>query len=1505
MIQGITEILLLLARSADDAALRQPPSSSLPMFFFKLAGESGAGKIFSAGGGGRVHRARIVRRIGGLYELINLGWLAGWLFLVAVFAGSLPAARGQAVYEAENATLSGPVVANQYAGYSGTGYADFQNATGDYVEFALVANSTRTYPLAFRYANGGTADRPLQLSVNGNVAVSSLSFPVTGGWTAWAFTATNNVALNAGPNTVRITSTGANGANVDYLLVATSGTTGLVANATNAPLRRPISPNQPMWLIHIDTWSYPDPQKIINLIPSDIRPYVVMNISLSINHNPSNSQWLQVAYAYETARSWLRVCAENNIWAMIQPSSGGYTHFSDTDMRVYEEFYRDYPNLIGFNYAEQFWGYGDPNDALSPSWSTRIAHFVDLMKLNQKYGGYLDVSWCGAYYGAGINPIAMLKQNPAFAAICKASPKNFILEEKYTSSYGFYDIESTCLGTYLSGYCGQYGIRYDNSGWVGYTTNDVFHPAAASAPIMEHAMLTGETVMDGPEIIWMQCIQGLNNGTTADGYTTRQWGLFSQFQNVSMDIFRKILDGTIRIPSRREVIDRTKLVIVNDVNSGSAQAINSSPQTLFDGLYLMTGDGTNGADGDWLNQTDYFKKTGRYPAIPTVYQLADTNAQSFQVQVSNSLYSARWPTITAKTNEFNSLFAQEYTGDIYAGRYQNGWVIYNPYKSGQTATGAISFQYNTCSNVNLTLSQYTAGVMKEYSNSLSFYLNNFDTVNTGMVTDTIAIYGSSSQPVVSWTDRASHAASAVSSNWSGGVFTLNILHRGALDLTINCGGTGTGRLTNYTSATLTPPVLPLTYVGSHQYEAENFDYKNVGGNITQGIGTSISNYNAMGYLNFGTSSSASIRNNAITVLKSGAYLLDIRYAVTGSSISNIDLYVNGVKTATPTFTAIAALSNWATNEQSISLNAGTNIIEFRANGTGASSLYFDNIVVTPVVITGGVVIQENRAGFASVDGTIDNAYSGYTGNGYASPSHLYGTGIDWNLNFDSSVTKALTFRYASTNDSTADLLINGTNVAANIQFPSTGALTNWESVTVYPYISAGTADVRLQSSTTTGLPLIDYLEVAGGWGGTPPPAGLTAVGAANQITLYWIGSSNAVSYNVKRSLTSGGNYSALASGIVATNFTDTGLAGGATYYYVVSAVSSTLGEGDDSAEASATTLIPTLPPVADSYVESGNAGVNYGTSSNLLVKNNVSISTRNSYLLFDVHGLSGVSSATLTLMPNRVDDSTVKMYYGLASTNWTEAGITWNNQPGGLGMIFATNTVSVGQPDGVDVTSGVKNQATNGGMLSIEITQPTNSLNGLIQFCSKEHPTNSWRPVLTYALPANTAPNLAAISNRTMGAGVTLTITNSATDTDVPAQTLTFSLLTAPTNAVMNAGSGVLTWRPLVTQANTSNPFTVMVADNGTPGMSATQSFTVTVTNLVRPVISNPLVAGGRLALQVNGAGGPDYQIQSSTNLMNWNVTLTTNSPAMPFFWTNGMVNQPRNFFRVLAGPPF
>ncbi len=93
-----------------------------------------------------------------------------------------------------------------------------------------------------------------------------------------------------------------NGFEITNSVVTTNAITNIVVVApqqTNAPLRRPISPSQPMWLIHIDSWNYPDPQKVIDLIPQDIRPYVVMNISLSISHTASNSQFQVSEYGYE------------------------------------------------------------------------------------------------------------------------------------------------------------------------------------------------------------------------------------------------------------------------------------------------------------------------------------------------------------------------------------------------------------------------------------------------------------------------------------------------------------------------------------------------------------------------------------------------------------------------------------------------------------------------------------------------------------------------------------------------------------------------------------------------------------------------------------------------------------------------------------------------------------------------------------------------------------------------------------------------------------------------------------------------------------------------------------------------------------------------------------------------------------------------------------------------------------------------------------------------------
>src|SRR5690606_33007198 len=170
----------------------------------------------------------------------------------------------------------------------------------------------------------------------------------------------------------------------------------------------------------------------------------------------------------------------------------------------------------------------------------------------------------------------------------------------------------------------------------------------------------------------------------------------------------------------REVIDRTKVVVINDINSGNANTIYSSPETLFEGLYRMDG------DGNYQNNKTFFKKTGRYPTVPTVFALDDADANSFPIQVDRSAFSNRWPSVSSKVDEFESLFPEESTGDLYAGRHENGWVVYNPFKTGQIASGSIPFKYNTAERMELTFSQYTAGVVKEFADHLTIYLSNYD-----------------------------------------------------------------------------------------------------------------------------------------------------------------------------------------------------------------------------------------------------------------------------------------------------------------------------------------------------------------------------------------------------------------------------------------------------------------------------------------------------------------------------------------------------------------------------------------------------------------------------------------------------------------------------------------------------------------------------------------------------------------------------------------------------------
>ncbi len=169
------------------------------------------------------------------------------------------------------------------------------------------------------------------------------------------------------------------------------------------------------------------------------------------------------------------------------------------------------------------------------------------------------------------------------------------------------------------------------------------------------------------------------------------------------------------------------------------------------------------------------------------------------------------------------------------------------------------------------------------------------------------------------------------------------------------------------------------------------------------------------------------------------------------------------------------------------------------------------------------------------------------------------------------------------------------------------------------------------------------------------------------------------------------------------------------------------------------------------------------------------------------------------------------------------------------------------------------------------------------------------------AVQSNTPPTIGTVPDQTVNAGVTLLVTNTASDSD--GETLTFSPAnTFPANATVSA-NGLFSWRPLVSQAQTTNLVEIQVTDSGTPPLSATNGFKVTVNAVTNPVIGPVNLSPGQVSLTVNGPQGPDYTLWTSTNLADWHTLFTTNSPPIPFTVLDTNSADPARFYKFQIGP--
>ena len=280
----------------------------------------------------------------------------------------------------------------------------------------------------------------------------------------------------------------------------------------------------------------------------------------------------------------------------------------------------------------------------------------------------------------------MMKRNAKLLQACKDYPEAILWLYKYTTSSCFYNNESVTFGPFVAGLTRNYGVRYDNCGWNGATSelvgeNKCKYPNAAGiGTVMEQTCQNGGAVWDGPELIWTEDFQNLYDGTVKDGtktYNVRRWGTFPGFRNVWMDMWRKVIDGTFYIPTQQEVIDKTKIILINDVKSGDEEEQYATWGDLYDGLYKQK-DPFNRNNGQMLDNFLYLKKTGRYGTIPMTPCLTSM-ASGIQTKVKKTQRNSVWRSLSDKTAKFNEAYPEVSTGDLFVSRYRNQLVTYTPY----------------------------------------------------------------------------------------------------------------------------------------------------------------------------------------------------------------------------------------------------------------------------------------------------------------------------------------------------------------------------------------------------------------------------------------------------------------------------------------------------------------------------------------------------------------------------------------------------------------------------------------------------------------------------------------------------------------------------------------------------------------------------------------------------------------------------------------------------------
>lgn len=142
-----------------------------------------------------------------------------------------------------------------------------------------------------------------------------------------------------------------------------------------------------------------------------------------------------------------------------------------------------------------------------------------------------------------------------------------------------------------------------------------------------------------------------------------------------------------------------------------------------------------------------------------------------------------------------------------------------------------------------------------------------------------------------------------------------------------------------------------------------------------------------------------------------------------------------------------------------------------------------------------------------------------------------------------------------------------------------------------------------------------------------------------------------------------------------------------------------------------------------------------------------------------------------------------------------------------------------------------------GGAFTWTPTEAQGPSTNLITVNVSDGMTNAQATFTAVVNEVNQAPAFGALPDRTIGSGGSLRFILPGTDPDLPANRLTYGLVSGPAGLTVDATTGELAWTPGGTFGGTTNAVTVRVTDNGVPPLGTNGTFRIAVVANAAPVI--------------------------------------------------------------------